>query len=114
MRDIDKVAVWVSQLRLHAAQTENYFVIALARQVFRGVQRLSQSDSKTTLEQNRKLFLAANEFQQLEILRVARANLEHDSRGIAGKAERFLNLIDMRFMRDLHGYDFDSILAGEF
>ncbi len=112
VREVEEVAMWIAHVRLHAAQAEDDFVVSFARQVFRGVQRFAQSDSETTLEQNRKFFLPSDEFQQLEILRVARADLEHHSGRVAGGMKRFVNLIDVGFVCDLHRDHFDSILAG--
>ena len=69
---------------------EDDFAVSFGSQVLRGVERFIQRDAETALDQYRQLLLAAHDFEQLEILRVARTDLQHDAGGVArhGKAPR--------------------------
>ena len=87
------------------AQAEHDLAVALGGEVLGGVQRLVERDAEPALDQNRKLLLAADELQELEVLRVARADLEHDAGGVAGRRERRADLVDVRLVRDLHRDD---------
>ena len=50
--------------------------------VFAGVERLFQSDAHAALEQNGSVFLLPDRREPLEVLGIACANLQTDSRGI--------------------------------
>src|SRR5579859_1804241 len=111
---IHEIAMRIAEVGLHAAQPEDNVVVALAGQIFRSVQRLVERDAKTTLDQYRKLLLTTNDFQQLEILRVARADLQHYSCRVARVAQRLSYLLHVRFVGDFHGDDAYAMFAGQF
>ena len=113
MREIDEVAVRVAHVRLHPAQAEHDLAIALRRQVFGRVQRFVERDAETALDQHRELLLLADELQQLEVLRVARADLQHDARRVAGCRERAADFVDVRLVRHLHRDHANAVFAGE-
>ena len=77
VREVDEVAVRVAEVRLHAAQAEDDVAVAARRDVLGREQRLVQRDAEAALEQDREIALAADGLQQLEVLRVARADLQH-------------------------------------
>src|SRR5207237_10527444 len=96
VREVNEVAVRVADVRLHAAQAEDDLAVALAREVLGGVQRLVERDVEAALEEDGELLLPPDELQKLEVLRVARADLEHHARGPARQLERVANLFDVR------------------
>ena len=104
----------VPHVGFHAAQAENYLAVALRREVLRRIQRFIQRDAEPSFDQDRKFLLLSDELQQFEILGIAGADLQHDAGGIARRLQRRTNLVDVRFVRNLHGDDFDSVLSGEF
>src|SRR5258708_13995956 len=112
LSEVNKVPMRVAHVRLNTAESKDHFPIAFAGEIFRGVKRFTHRDPKTTFEQNRKLLLSANYLQQLKILRIPRTDLNHHSRRLARTVECFVDFINLRFMGDLNGHDFDSILAG--
>src|SRR6185312_2872862 len=66
-----------------------------------------------TLKQYREILLASNDFQQLEILSVTCANLQHHARRVSRPIKRLANLFNMRFMSDFHGNHLDAIFPGQ-
>ena len=50
--------------------------VAFAREVFGGIERFLERNAEAALEQHRKLALAADDLQQLEILRIPRDQRE--------------------------------------
>jgi hypothetical protein len=58
--------------------------VAARGQVLAGVQRLLEGDAHAALEQHREVVLRAHRLEQLEVLRVARADLQHHAGGVAG------------------------------
>jgi hypothetical protein len=113
MREIDEVAVRLAHVRFHAAQAEDHFAVAFGREIFGGVQRLVQRDAETALDQHRKFLLSSDQLQELEVLRVARADLKHDARRIAGFSERIANFVDVGLMGHFHRDDLDAVFARE-
>ena len=90
---------------------EHHIAVAFGSQVFRRIQRLVQRDAEAALEQDRHLGLPPDDFQQLEVLRVARADLQHHAGRVAGLVQRFLDLVEVRFMGDLHRDHLDAVFA---
>ena len=56
----------------------------------------------------------ANSFEQLEILRVAGADLQHDTGRLTGLLQALVNLLDMAFMGHLHRHYPDTVAASQF
>src|SRR5437660_6522541 len=111
--EIDKIAMRLTHVRLHAAQAEDHLAVTLRRQIFSGVKRFVERDAEATLDQHGKFLLASDQLEQLEILRVARADLQHDAGWIAGLGERVADFIDVRLVRHLHRDDLDAVFAGQ-
>ena len=85
----------VAQFCLDATQAEDDFAIPFAGEIFRGVERFAQRNSEPAFQQHRKILLPSDDFQELEILRIARADLQHHSGRLAGCVQRFVNLINL-------------------
>ena len=51
----------IADVGLHSAKAEDYHLIAFARQIFGGMERLVERYAKSTFEQNRKLLLSAHD-----------------------------------------------------
>src|SRR5581483_1287115 len=58
--EVDEVAMRIAHVRLHTAEAEHDAMVALARQVFGGVERLVQRDAEAALDEHREFFLAAD------------------------------------------------------
>src|SRR3990167_11457930 len=89
------------RLRPGSGRTADLFRGSLARQIFGGVQRFLERDPEAALEQHRQLALAPDDLEQLEVLRVARAYLDHHARWFSGFVQRLLDLVQVRVMSDL-------------
>ena len=113
VREVDEVAVRIAEVGLHAAQAEDDAMVAARGDVLAGVERLLERDAHAALEQHRHLVLRADRLEQLEVLRVARADLQHHAGGVSRRCERAADLVDVRLARHLHGDDADAVLAGE-
>ena len=77
-------------------------------------QALSDSSSvmpMPRLNSTGQLGLLADVLQQLEVLGVARADLEHHAGGVAGLPQRFVDLVDVGFVGHFHRDDADAVLA---
>ena len=71
-------------------------------------QALSDSSSvmpMPRLKSTGKSCCCADRLEQLEVLRVARADLQHHAGRIARRCERVADLVDVRLVRHLHGDD---------
>jgi len=53
VREIDKIAMRVTEIRLHSAQRKNDLAVAFAGQILGSVERLVQRDSEASLDQHR-------------------------------------------------------------
>ncbi len=111
MRKIHKISMRIGHIGLHAAQAEHHIAIAFGGQIFRRIQRFIQRDAETALEQHRHLGLTPDDFQQLEVLRVARADLQHHTGRLPCLVQRLVDFIEMRFMGDFHRHHFDAVFA---
>ena len=111
MGEVHHVAVRLAGLGFHAAQAENHIGVAFAGQVFRRVQGFVQGDTKATLQQHRVGGLAANGFQQLEVLGVAGAHLQHHAGRTAQLLQASIDFFDVAFVGNLHGHHLDAMLA---
>ena len=106
--------MWVAKVSFHATQTENYITVAFPCQVFGCIQRFFQSDPESPLDQHRQLGLSADSFEKFKVLRVAGADLKHDSGWVSGIIQRGQNVIHLGVMGHLHSDDLDVILASQF
>src|SRR5262249_52605633 len=115
LREIDHVAVRRPEVRFHAAQAEHDVRVALARDVFDGVEGLFERDAHAALEENGKLALLPDGLQQLEVLRVARPDLQHDACRASGlrALERRADLVEVAFAENLHRGDLDPVFDRE-
>ncbi len=111
--EIDEVPVGLAEVGLHAAQAEDDVGVALAGDVLAGVERLFEGDAHAALEEDGEALLLADVLEELEVLGVARADLEHDAGGAAGVVERGGDLVDVAGVGDFHGDDADAVAAGE-
>ena len=111
VREVHEVAVRVAEVRLHAAQAEDDLRVALGREVLGCVQRLVQRDPEAALHEDGEDRLPSHRLQELEVLDVARADLEHDARGAARLLETLGDLVDVALVGDLHRDHADAVLA---
>ena len=111
MAEIQQVAVGIAHMGLEAAETENDIAVAFTGEVFGRVQRFVQGDAETALEQHRHVPLPTGGFEQLEILRVARADLEHHAGRVAGARQGVLDFLDVGLAGDFHGDYPDAIFS---
>src|SRR6266849_2587548 len=114
MGKVHQVPMRISQVRLDASQAEQNVRISLACNVLACVQRLFQGDPHSSLEKDGELRLLTNLLEQLEVLRVPRADLEHHARGVARRAYRLVDFVDVSRIADLHCDHFDSVLSRQF
>ena len=108
---IDKVAVRISQVGLHATQAKDYLAVSFRGQVLCCIQGFFQGNSEASFEQDGKFLLPTYRLQQFEILRVAGANLQHDTGRIARLPQRLTDLIHVLLVQDLHGDHLDAIFS---
>src|SRR5258706_1074353 len=113
LREIDQVAVRIAEVRLHAAQAEDDVAVARGGDVLGGEQRFVQRDPEATLEQDGEVALAADGLQELEVLRVAGADLQHHAGGVARLAQRRADLVQVLVARHLHRDHAHAILSRE-
>ena len=114
MCEVNEVSVWVTEVRLHPAQSEDNIPIPFTGQILGCVQGFVEGDPKASLDQDRVVILATGTLEKLEILRISCTDLQHDSRGMSGCFQCFGNLLNMRLVGYLHGNNTDAILAGQF
>jgi hypothetical protein len=103
--------VRIAHVCLHAAQTEHDAPVAFTREVLRGVERLVQGDAEAALQEHREVLLAPRNLEELEVLGVAGADLEHDPGWIAGLDQGVPDLVDVGLVGHLHRDHLDAILA---
>jgi len=111
--EVDEVAVRVTEVRLDAAQAEHDPGVALAGDVLARVERLLERDPHPALEQHRELLLPAHLLEQLVVLRVAGADLDHHRGRVTGPVERVPQLVELGRVGRLHRDQLDPVLPGQ-
>lgn len=113
MGEIHHVPVGITALVFHPAQCEDDVRVPFAGKVLGGIERLVQRDAEPTLEEHGMPLLPAHMFEQLEVLRIPGAYLEHHTGGVACFFEGFVNLVNVPLMGHFHRDDADIVLAGK-
>ena len=103
----------IAEVGLHPPQAEHDVAVAGARDILRREERLVQRDPEAALQEDGEVALAADRLQQLEILRVARADLQHHARRVARLAQRRADLVQVLVASDFHRDHADAVLARE-
>ena len=111
VREVDEVAVRVAEVRLDAARPKTICVFPSEARYSAALSDSFSVIPKPALHEDGKHRLAADRLQELEVLDVARADLEHDARRAAGLLEALGDLVDVALVRDLHRDDADAVLA---
>src|SRR5439155_11768374 len=113
VRKVDEVPVRISHVGLHSAQTEHHLAVALGSEILGRVERLIEGDTKTALDEYREVLLSSDVLQQLEVLGVPRADLQHHAGWTARGLQRSAYLIDVRLVGDFHGDDTNAVFSGQ-